>query len=228
MAGTLPVWPSGLFPEDLPLWLKLAIAAVLASPAVCVLLAVAFACGLCLPKAVAYLLKTLILVVFCLSYLLANFSGQSRPHSLLMSLTVAVCAWQLVTLMGPPASTALPAVLLALSGLAGAGSLARAGVVVFNAQHLADGRPYCIASNLRQGSEVTAWSDLRFSRFNTGGSDGGFHGILLVEDTEAYNWSMRQVAFDRLYAPYVPRPDALPCTPVPDFPGTTDLRRWRR
>lgn len=98
---------------------------------------------------------------------------------------------------------------MALSATAAAWSLLSVPAVVYGANRIAAGNPFCIGRHA-PASEITSIWDLRgFSFYTTASgykSTSGwyFHGLVVVDGTDGrqyFNWSPRGFRFDRIHHP---------------------------
>ena len=226
--------PAPLFPKGWAtgsLWVDILAGTIVFSPLVPIL-AVLIRCamGATFNRVSLSVLAAVAGVIFAvLSVLNAALSGAGAGLALVhgISLTVVV-AGSILLLSAGSAPRKIGLFALIFPVVVAIWSLGSAVAVAFQADKIANGRAFCLAPH-RAHSDVVSFAQLRglsFYSTSTGYKSTSrwyFHGILLVEnanDLEAYNWSPRRLAFQR-----IERPERLivsplnVCTPKSDFLG---------
>lgn len=112
-------------------------------------------------------------------------------------------------------------------------SLAAVPTILWHAEKISKGRPFCVAENASSKKQVKTLADLRGLSFFT--TESGFktnshwyfHGVLIVQDdleNFVFNWSPRTFGFNRIDKPerYIGRPN-LACKPIKNFWHTVSV-----
>ncbi len=192
-----------------------------------------------LPRGLAIVLAGLAgLFGFVFTLLILAFSGAGGELVFMhgITLTVAVCASLL--LLSPKQGVEceffrLSWFLLMVPASAAVWSLVSAGEVVQSANRIAGDHPFCLARHTGSTTPIRTFAQLRGFSFFTNASGYKstsrwyFHGLLIVQGDnggEFYNWSPRNMRFDR-----IPRPSKMLVSPIgacnttKDFWGTLSI-----
>jgi len=110
-------------------------------------------------------------------------------------------------------------------------SLLSVPAIAVQAYFIADGRPFCLSPHDQPELTIHSFAQLRGLFFYTASSSldpsarqSYFHGLLLIDRDEIYNWSPRFMTFHRLNDPgdFVSSPVGV-CQPKANFLGTLSI-----
>ena len=210
--------PAPLFPDNLGHgagWIYWLVGAVSATALLPFLLSII---GIALPKplnkigAAGFAIVATITGIG-LTFLNAGLSGAgmllAMVHGLSLTLAITASILMLAAQYRPKPFKTTPVILLLFPLAVALWSLVSGAAVVWQTNHLADGRPFCVASHDRK-SPVRSFAQLKGLSFYTTASGYKstsrwyFHGLLILKTKtgeELYNWSPRRMKYQMIEHP---------------------------